>query len=56
MVKEKKPKKSQERKNKPVCQNCGLSNGYFRLKTSEWICRSCGSITSLKKGVKGNGQ
>ena len=38
-----------ERRDKFVCGNCGLSNGYPRLKTQEWICRSCGHTTSIKK-------
>ena len=48
----KKSKKNQlahERINKPICENCGTSNGYPRLKSNEWVCRTCGQITSLKK-------
>lgn len=50
MAKEKKKQNQQAAKrNKPSCENCGVSNGYLRLKSNEWICRSCGHITPLKK-------
>ena len=49
--KEKKKRKQlkQGRINKPKCANCGVSNGYPRLKTQEWVCRSCGHVTSMDK-------
>ena len=52
--KEKKNRKrlERERVNKPKCENCACSNGYPRIKTKEWICRSCGHITSMDKGKK----
>ena len=45
----KKERLSRERRDKLKCDNCGVSNGYPRLKTQEWVCRSCGAVTSLKK-------
>lgn len=38
------------------CNNsdCGSTMGYLRLKTNEWVCRSCGSIQTIEKEVDDN--
>ena len=55
MAKQKKKQNPQEAKrNKPFCEICGVSNGYLRLKSKEWICRSCGHITSIKNKEEGS--
>lgn len=40
------------RKNRSICSNCGGSFGYVRIKTKEFQCRDCGSITVLKEEKK----
>lgn len=57
--------KKQQRKNKPrknprnktTCEKCGSLFGYIRLRSNEWVCRSCGHVQindKTKKEKKGD--
>lgn len=37
-----KEQKVDEKKEIRRCPRCNSSFGYLRIKTKEWICRSCG--------------
>lgn len=34
---------------RPKCPKCGSQNGYVRIKTDEFVCRECGTVTVIKK-------
>ncbi len=31
-----------------ICKQCKTENGYVRFETKEWVCRKCGTISSIK--------
>ena len=38
------------------CESCGTKNGYYRHKTNDFVCRSCGHITEIKEKKEINGK
>ena len=30
-----------------LCKQCKTENGYIRFETKEWVCRKCGTISSV---------
>ena len=36
-----------ELKERPKCPKCGAQNGYVRIKTDEYVCRECGTISKI---------
>lgn len=56
MAKNQPAKQLKKEQNRSKCSNCGLSNGYVRLTTQEWICRNCGCSTPLQKMKKKGGK
>lgn len=40
-------KKESEKTEKPRCEKCNSTLGYFRIKKKEFQCRSCGHITEM---------
>jgi len=37
------------KKQKPVCPACGARNSWYRVKTDELVCRTCGYIGKRKE-------
>jgi len=37
-----------------LCPNCNSKEGYFRIKTKEWVCRKCSKIGLIEE-VKEDG-
>ena len=35
--------------NRPKCPKCGSQNGYIRIKTGEFVCRECGTVSTKEK-------
>lgn len=37
---------------KPKCESCGSTQMYFRFKTSELVCKTCGHCQKKEQEVK----
>jgi len=37
-------------KNRHPCKNCGSKFGYPRIKTGDWVCRTCGFVEKKAGG------
>jgi ribosomal protein L37AE/L43A len=35
--------------NRPKCPKCGSQNGYVRIKSGEFVCRECGTVSKNGK-------
>lgn len=47
MAKKENPKQNQKRRKN--CKNCGSKFGYPRIKSGDWVCRTCGFIEKNKE-------
>lgn len=50
-----KEKKEQQKRKRIECNKCKSSFGYLRIKKGEWVCRTCGNVQKIKRGVKDSG-
>ena len=47
MEKEKKQQKREQQRHR--CENCSSTFCYLRVKSNQWVCRSCGNIEKIKE-------
>ena len=34
---------------RPQCPKCGSQNGYVRIKSAEFVCRECGTVSEINE-------
>ncbi len=34
---------------RPQCPKCGSKTGFVRIKTSEFVCQKCGTVSKINK-------